>query len=166
MTKKVLKGTVISSKNNKTIVVEVTRKFKHPFYEKVIKRSKKYSRKRIKQKGGSGEVQGGVGILREINDRKSFGERTMRMYEGDKENKEGLMTFLTKKFDDTFPSEPGLARQAFIDGLSQEHDKIQREKETEKETKKETKKDPAVEFLRRMKNKREEEQRKSSLEKQ
>jgi small subunit ribosomal protein S17 len=42
MTKKILKGTVKSSKNNKTIVVEVTRKFKHPFYEKVIKRSKKY----------------------------------------------------------------------------------------------------------------------------
>ena len=42
MTKKVLKGTVTSAKNNKTIVVEVTRKFKHPFYGKVIKRSKKY----------------------------------------------------------------------------------------------------------------------------
>ena len=42
MTKKTLKGTVPSAKNNKTIVVEVTRKFKHPFYEKVIKRSKKY----------------------------------------------------------------------------------------------------------------------------
>ena len=42
MTKKVLKGIVTSAKNNKTIVVEVTRKFKHPFYEKVIKRSKKY----------------------------------------------------------------------------------------------------------------------------
>ena len=42
MTKKILKGTVKSAKNNKTIVVEVTRKFKHPFYEKVIKRSKKY----------------------------------------------------------------------------------------------------------------------------
>ena len=42
MTKKVLKGTVTSAKNNKTIVVEVIRKFKHPFYEKVIKRSKKY----------------------------------------------------------------------------------------------------------------------------
>ena len=42
MTKKVLKGLVVSAKNNKTIVVEVTRKFKHPFYEKVIKRSKKY----------------------------------------------------------------------------------------------------------------------------
>ena len=42
MTKKILKGTIISSKNNKTVVVEVTRKFKHPFYEKIIKRSKKY----------------------------------------------------------------------------------------------------------------------------
>ena len=42
MTKKILKGTFTSAKNNKTILVEVTRKFKHPFYEKVIKRSKKY----------------------------------------------------------------------------------------------------------------------------
>ena len=40
MTKKVLKGIVTSAKNNKTIVVEVERKFKHPFYEKVIKKSK------------------------------------------------------------------------------------------------------------------------------
>ena len=42
MTKKVLKGKVISAKNNKTVVVEVTSKFKHPFYEKIIKRKKKY----------------------------------------------------------------------------------------------------------------------------
>ena len=42
MTKKTLKGTVTSAKNNKTIVVEVMRKFKHPFYGKVISRSKKY----------------------------------------------------------------------------------------------------------------------------
>ncbi len=42
MTKKILKGVVTSAKSNKTIVVEVTRKFKHPFYEKVIKRTKKY----------------------------------------------------------------------------------------------------------------------------
>ena len=42
MTKKILKGIVTSAKNNKTIVVEVTRKFAHPFYGKVIKRSKKY----------------------------------------------------------------------------------------------------------------------------
>ena len=33
MTKKVLKGIITSAKNNKTVVVEVTRKFKHPFYE-------------------------------------------------------------------------------------------------------------------------------------
>jgi small subunit ribosomal protein S17 len=42
MTKKILKGKVTSSKSNKTIVVEVNRKFKHPFYEKLISRSKKY----------------------------------------------------------------------------------------------------------------------------
>jgi len=32
MSKKILKGVVTSAKNNKTIVVEVTRKFKHPFF--------------------------------------------------------------------------------------------------------------------------------------
>ncbi len=42
MSKKILKGVITSAKNDKTIVVEVTRKFKHPFYEKVIKRTKKY----------------------------------------------------------------------------------------------------------------------------
>jgi small subunit ribosomal protein S17 len=42
MTKKILKGRVTSAKNNKTIVVQVTRKFVHPFYSKVISRSKKY----------------------------------------------------------------------------------------------------------------------------
>ena len=42
MTKKILKGIVTSAKSNKTIVVEVVRKFKHPFYEKIVKRSKKY----------------------------------------------------------------------------------------------------------------------------
>ncbi len=42
MTKKVLEGKVVSDKNNKTVVVEVKRKFIHPFYGKVISRSKKY----------------------------------------------------------------------------------------------------------------------------
>ena len=42
MTKKVLKGKIVSSKNNKTIVVKVTRKYRHPFYGKVVSRSKKY----------------------------------------------------------------------------------------------------------------------------
>ena len=40
MTKKILKGIVESSKSNKTVVVKVTRKFAHPFYGKVISRSK------------------------------------------------------------------------------------------------------------------------------
>ena len=40
MTKKILKGKVTSAKNNKTIVVEVVRKFRHPFYGKVIKDQK------------------------------------------------------------------------------------------------------------------------------
>ena len=42
MSKRVLEGKVVSSKNNKTIVVEVERKFQHPFFGKVIKSSKKY----------------------------------------------------------------------------------------------------------------------------
>ena len=42
MRKKILKGVITSTKNNKTVVVEVTRKFAHPFYGKEIKRSKKY----------------------------------------------------------------------------------------------------------------------------
>ena len=56
MTKKVLKGIVTSAKNNKTIVVEVTRKFKHPFYEKVIKRSKKYHAHDEKNKFKEGDI--------------------------------------------------------------------------------------------------------------
>ena len=55
MTKKILKGTVTSAKNDKTIVVEVTRKFKHPFYEKIIKRSKKYHAHDEKNKFKKGE---------------------------------------------------------------------------------------------------------------
>ena len=42
MTKRILQGQVVSSKDNKTIVVEVKRKFRHPFYGKIISRSKKY----------------------------------------------------------------------------------------------------------------------------
>ena len=42
MTKIILKGEVVSNKNNKTVVVKVQRRFRHPFYGKVISRSKKY----------------------------------------------------------------------------------------------------------------------------
>ena len=56
MTKKIIKGTVTSAKNNKNIVVEVTRKFKHPLYEKVIKRTKKYHAHDEKNKFKKGEL--------------------------------------------------------------------------------------------------------------
>ena len=42
MSKKIWEGKVVSDKSNKTIVVEVKSKFQHPFYGKVISRSKKY----------------------------------------------------------------------------------------------------------------------------
>ena len=42
MPKRLLSGKVVSSKNNKSIVVEVTRRVKHKLYKKIIKRVKKY----------------------------------------------------------------------------------------------------------------------------
>ena len=42
MAKRILDGTVVRDKNNKTIVVLVKRRFAHPFFEKVITSSKKY----------------------------------------------------------------------------------------------------------------------------
>ena len=55
MSKRVLKGKVVSSKNNKTVVVQVERKFQHPFFGKVIKRSKKYHAHDEKNKFKEGE---------------------------------------------------------------------------------------------------------------
>lgn len=40
--RKVKKGTVVSNKMEKTVVVKVERTFRHPRYEKVITRAKKY----------------------------------------------------------------------------------------------------------------------------
>lgn len=42
MPKRILIGTVVSDKNDKTVVVKVERKVKHPLYSKIIRRSKKY----------------------------------------------------------------------------------------------------------------------------
>jgi len=42
MPKRVLQGTVVSDKNDKTIVVLVERRFRHPVLKKTIRRSKKY----------------------------------------------------------------------------------------------------------------------------
>lgn len=43
MPKRILQGTVVSSKNNKTITVKVERKVSHPIYKKIIKSTKNYA---------------------------------------------------------------------------------------------------------------------------
>ena len=43
MPKRVLQGTVVSDKCAKTVTVKVERKVKHPLYNKIIRRSKKYA---------------------------------------------------------------------------------------------------------------------------
>jgi small subunit ribosomal protein S17 len=42
MPKRILVGTVVSDKTDKTVTVQVERKVKHPLYGKIIRRSKKY----------------------------------------------------------------------------------------------------------------------------
>ena len=42
MPKRVLQGTVLSDKNEKTVVVLVERRFTHPLFKKTVRRSKKY----------------------------------------------------------------------------------------------------------------------------
>lgn len=39
---KQLQAVVVSTKQEKTVVVEVERKFAHPLYKKILKRSKRY----------------------------------------------------------------------------------------------------------------------------
>ena len=42
MSKRVMQGVVVSDKMDKTVVVNVERRFKHPLYKKFIRRTKKY----------------------------------------------------------------------------------------------------------------------------
>jgi small subunit ribosomal protein S17 len=42
MPKRVMQGTVVSDKNEKTVVVKVERRFTHPVMKKVVRMSKKY----------------------------------------------------------------------------------------------------------------------------
>ena len=56
MAKRILKGFVVSNKNDKTIVVEVKRRFRHPFYGKVISKTKKYHAHDEKNKYKIGDI--------------------------------------------------------------------------------------------------------------
>jgi small subunit ribosomal protein S17 len=42
MPKRILEGTVVSDKGDKTVVVKVERTFLHPVMKKIVRRSKKY----------------------------------------------------------------------------------------------------------------------------
>lgn len=43
MPKRILQGVVVSAKADKTVIVNVERRFKHPVYRKIVRVSKKYA---------------------------------------------------------------------------------------------------------------------------
>lgn len=43
MPKRILQGTVVSDKGDKTVIVKVERRLTHPLYKKTIRRSKRYA---------------------------------------------------------------------------------------------------------------------------
>ena len=43
MPRRVLQGTVVSDKGDKTVIVNVARRLMHPLYKKYIRRSKRYA---------------------------------------------------------------------------------------------------------------------------
>ncbi len=56
MVKRILKGKVVSDKSNKTIVVEVSRRFVHPRYKKVMTVYKKYHAHDEQNKSKIGDI--------------------------------------------------------------------------------------------------------------
>ena len=42
MPKRILQGVVVSDKNDKTVVVEVERRYTHPLFKKTVRRTKKF----------------------------------------------------------------------------------------------------------------------------
>jgi len=42
MPKRMMQGVVVSDKSDKTVVVQVERRFTHPLYKKTVRRTKKY----------------------------------------------------------------------------------------------------------------------------
>ena len=56
MPRRVLQGTIVSAKSDKTIVVEVERKFRHPLYGKFVKSNKKYKAHDEENSGKVGDI--------------------------------------------------------------------------------------------------------------
>jgi small subunit ribosomal protein S17 len=43
MSKRILSGTVVSDKGEKTVIVRVERQFRHPLVKKIVRRTKKFA---------------------------------------------------------------------------------------------------------------------------
>ena len=56
MPKRILEGVVVSDKNDKTIVVKVERRLRHPVLKKTVRLSKKYHAHDEKNEAKSGDV--------------------------------------------------------------------------------------------------------------
>ena len=56
MPRRILQGTITSTSGNKTVGVEVERKFRHPLYGKFVKHTKKYQAHDETNAGKVGEV--------------------------------------------------------------------------------------------------------------
>ena len=56
MPKRILQGEVVSDKGQQTIIVKVERKIKHPLYNKILRRSKKYAAHDADNKYKTGDV--------------------------------------------------------------------------------------------------------------
>lgn len=53
MPKRILQGVVVSDKQDKTVVVRVERRMRHPIYKKFIRRSKKFA---AHDEGNAGKI--------------------------------------------------------------------------------------------------------------
>ena len=56
MPKRVLRGVVVSNTGDKTVVVRVERRVRHPLYGKIIRRSKKYHAHDPENAHGVGDI--------------------------------------------------------------------------------------------------------------
>ncbi len=56
MPRRVLQGTVVSDKNDKTVIVSVERRVMHPVYKKFIRRSKRFTAHDAENKCKIGDV--------------------------------------------------------------------------------------------------------------
>jgi small subunit ribosomal protein S17 len=56
MPKRILQGTVVSDKADKTVTVRVERRFTHPIYKKTVRSSKKYAAHDEQNKFKAGDV--------------------------------------------------------------------------------------------------------------